>query len=129
MADSIKNRASRHQKPAKPSKDFPLFAHLNGQWAKKVRGKLHYFGPWSDPNAALDEWVRQKDDLLAGRTPRPKTGQLTVKELADRFLTSKKLKIDSGELSPRTFADYLDILQHVANVLGKNRPVTESCPG
>ena len=128
MANSIRKRVSRHPKPAKPTKDFPLFAHLNGQWAKKVRGKLLYFGLWSDPGVASDEWVRQKDDLLAGRTPRPKTGQLTVKDLADRFLTSKKLKIDSGELSPRTFADYLDILQHVANILGKNRPVTDLAP-
>ena len=51
--------------PRKPTPDYPLFAHSNGQWAKKVRGRFHYFGPWSDPQAALEKWVAQKDALLA----------------------------------------------------------------
>jgi hypothetical protein len=40
-------------KPQKPNAAFPLFAHNNGQWAKKIKGSLHYFGPWSDPDAAV----------------------------------------------------------------------------
>ena len=40
-------------KPAKPTPDFPLFAHNNGSWAKKIEGKIKCFGPWSDPQAAL----------------------------------------------------------------------------
>jgi hypothetical protein len=39
--------------PAKPHPDFPLYAHKSGQWAKKVRGRAHYFGPWADSDAAL----------------------------------------------------------------------------
>ena len=50
MLESIKSR--RVNKPTKPNAGFPLFAHQNGQWAKKVRAKLHYFGPWRDAAGA-----------------------------------------------------------------------------
>ncbi len=63
--------ASKPIKPAKPYPEFPLFAHAAGVWAKKIRGKLHYFGRWSDPDGALDKYEADKDMLHAGpQTPR-----------------------------------------------------------
>ena len=44
-------------RPEKPTPDFPLFPHRNGQWAKKVKGKLLYYGPWSDPQGALARFL------------------------------------------------------------------------
>jgi hypothetical protein len=58
--------ATPNDKPAKPSPDLPLRPHVARVWAKKIRGKLHYFGPWSDPEGAQDRCNAQKDDLLAG---------------------------------------------------------------
>src|SRR5262249_32793312 len=96
-------------KPAKPNKpypEFPLTAHPAGHWCKKIRGKLHYFGPWSDPDAALAKYLEQKDALHAGKTPRAELEALTIKELANHFLNAKMEAVEAGELSPRTFSDY-----------------------
>ena len=58
--------------PAKPRKDFPLFARSNGQWAAKIGGKLRRIGSWAnDPKGvlALERWNAEKEDLRAGRIP------------------------------------------------------------
>src|SRR5262252_7879146 len=93
-------------KPAKPYPDFPLFPHAAGVWAKKIRGKLHYFGPWSNVDAALDKYLKEKDVLEAGRTPGPDHAALTVKNVANLCLTAKQDAQDAGDLSPRTWRDY-----------------------
>jgi hypothetical protein len=32
-------------------------------WAKKIRGKLHYFGPWSGPDGALQRYLDHQDTV------------------------------------------------------------------
>ncbi len=91
-------------KPSKPYPDFPLTAHPAGVWCKKIRGKLHYFGPWDDPDGALAKYLEQKDALHAGRTPRPDPEALTVKDVANAYLNAKKQALAAGKLSPRTWA-------------------------
>src|SRR5262249_49978649 len=39
--------------PARSYPECPFFPHAAGRWVKKIRGKLGYFGPWTNPDAAL----------------------------------------------------------------------------
>src|SRR6187551_2023972 len=106
MSKSDSTPAPSVCKPVKPYADFPLFPHATKRWAKKIRGKLHYFGPWADPDAALAKYLDQRDDLQAGRVPRVGKDGLTVRDLVNRFLTAKRCLQVSGELSQRSFTDY-----------------------
>jgi integrase len=121
--------ASAREKPAKPTPDFPLFPHATGRWAKKIRGKLHYFGKWEDPDGALRNYLEQKDALHAGRTPREETAEgLTVKGLANAFLNHKQHLVETGELSPLTWNEYRTACDLVVATFGKNRLVDDLGP-
>ena len=115
MTKFIASRAGRKAttKPAKPYSGFPLYAHASGRWAKKIRGKLHYFGAWDDSDAALAKYLDVRDDLHAGRTPHPKRAGLTVRELCNRFLAAKEAAKDAGELAPVTWSDYFQICKYL----------------
>jgi integrase len=120
--------STKPKKPRKPHADFPLFPHASGQWAKKVRRRLHYFGKWAnDPQGkvALKCWLDEKDDLLAGRTPHPKVEGITVAALCNHFLTAKRHLTQTSEISTRTFADYYAVAQNLVKGFGKNRLVVD----
>lgn len=118
----------------KPHADFPLFPHRDKQrgtarWAKKVNGTRHYFGSVEGDEkgkAALAEWLRVKDDLIAGRKPRSKEADgLTVKELCNRFCNAKQQQVDSGELKQLSWNDYHKTCERLLDVFGKTRLVSD----
>ncbi len=115
-------------KPPKPHPDYPLTAHPAGYWCKKIRGKLHYFGRWDDPDAALALYLSQKDDLHAGRTPRVEAEALTVKAMVNAFLTHKQGLRDTGERSPRTFQEHKTTCDILVAAFGKQRLVADLHP-
>jgi integrase len=123
-----KGRKRKSDKPAKPYPDFPLFPHATRRWAKKVRGKLYYFGPWDDPMAALAKYQAQRDDLHAGRAPRSQTDGLTVADLCNRFLTAKRHALTAGELSMASWHDYYRACERLVSAFGKTRLVTDLRP-
>ena len=116
-------KPAKRKPTTKPYKDFPLRLHATGQWIKKIRQRTVYFG--TDADAALKKYLEQRDDLQAGRTPRVQGEGLTVRDLANRFLTQKKSMVDSGELSPRTFADYHATCERLCESFGKTRLVSD----
>ncbi len=117
-------------KVPKPYDGFPLFTHATGRWAKKVRGKFRYFGKVTGDGdhgaqAALEKWLDQRDDLQAGRTPRPLGDGLSIRDLLNRFLTVKQKLLDGGELTRRSFADYRLTCARIASNLGLTRLVVD----
>lgn len=115
-------------KPQKPYPEFPLFPHACGQWVKKIRGKLHYFGAWADPDAAMSKYLNQKDDLHAGRKPRQKTDAPTLRDLCNHFRTEKQHRHESGELSERTLHDYARTCDLLLEHFGKDRLLSDITP-
>lgn len=128
MADFHPTALTTSGKPSKPYPEFPLTPHPVGQWCKKIRGKLHYFGPWDDPEGALARYNAQKDDLHAGRTPRPDADAVTVGYLCNRFLAHKEALLNAGELSPRSWDDYKGTCKIIAAAFGKNRLAADLRP-
>jgi integrase len=121
-------RSDTRHRPQKPYPDFPLFPHATGRWAKKIRGKLYYFGPWENPDAALEKYLAQRDALHAGQKPQASTGELTIKELCNRFLRAKRAFVDSGELTMRSWKDYEAAARIVVAQFGKGRLVANLDP-
>lgn len=127
MSDGNSTDPVRPVKPERPE-GSPLFWHASGRWAKKIRGKLEYFGRGSHDDA-LGEYNRRGPDLHAGRRPRDEEPDgLTVYQLCAKFLTAKKDQRDQGELSPRMFIEYGDVCRRLIRSFGKGRVVADLGP-
>jgi hypothetical protein len=124
LSASDSTPSAKPSKPSRPYPDFPLTAHPADYWCKKIRGRIHYFGPWADPDGSLKKYLEQRDDLHAGHTPRPDTGAATVKDVCNAFLNHKQAQVDAGELSPETWAGYKRAADVLVSHTGKARLAT-----
>lgn len=89
-----------------------MTAHPNGQWCKKIAGRLYYFGTWAgdvDAGAmlAVADYRRRVHAIERGGdvhvTP---PDAITVHEVVNRYLAAKLAQMQAGDLSSRTYADY-----------------------
>ena len=118
--------------PGKPYPAFPLYAHRSGRWAKKIRGKTHFFGPWRDSHKALTRYLAEKDDLEAGRKPQHSSATsddvLTVEQMVSLYIEAKKLCVESGEMGRRTLQEYRTYGMRMIRVFGANTPIEQLGP-
>ena len=126
MANSTKAKVDRQPK-------FPLWKHKGtGLWCKKVRGRCHYFGSIAqDPNgdAGLALWTAQRDDLLAGRKPRPaKDDAVTVAAVCNACLMHQRDRLRTGEIKPRTWDDNKRTTDLIVEHLGGKHRVDDLDP-
>lgn len=103
-------------KPRKPYRNYPLTAHPNGQWCKRIRGRLVYFGPWGDPQAAIERYRQEFPILIAGGTvERCETLQTVVAA----FLNRSQGRVATGDLTERSFDDLKENCELILDTLGR----------
>src|SRR5262245_7587513 len=139
MADSTstrKRRKARNGRPPKPRKDFPLYPHPAGYWARKINGKLRYFGRWGKVVDGVverlpgDGWIEaealyesQRADLYAGRVPasvRIKNGETALKVLCNEFRTAKLRAMEAGAIGGRMYDEYVSVTDFLIQEFGKD---------
>ena len=119
---------STKRKPSKPYPEFPLFPHNNGQWCRKIRGKLYSFGKWDNPTAALQRHNNEYPFLKEGITPPDSFEGWRVGDLVNEFLSVQEDRLRLGEIEQVTF----DSLEYVGKLLvhyiPKHRAVASLAP-
>ena len=83
------NRKTRSDK-------FPLILHPTGQYCKKIRGKIYYFG--SDRRQALQNYLDQATFLHGYNSSLQKSadGNMTLKQLCDMYLKYQHTKLQAN---------------------------------
>jgi len=91
--------AKRNSRQQNSASKFPLTLHPTGQYCKKIRGKLHYFG--TDKKAALREYLEQATFLHTDRRQDLHQQQdgLTVKDLCNLYLEHQHVGVEAGQIT------------------------------
>jgi len=121
LTKTNERRQMAQAKPGKPYPEFPLYAHGAGQWAKRIKGKVYYFGKWDDPEAALAKFKDEVDYLQAGKTPPEESDGATVVDLVNAFVASKRRSHDEGELAISTLRDYIETAEIFCRFFGATK--------
>ena len=114
------NKKSRKTRSDK----FPLTLHPTGQYCKKIKGKLYYFG--SDKQKALESYLQQASCLHSGLPPVINDKHsVSLKVLANQYLDHQESRVQSNEIKQRQLYDQTRLLKHFVKYIGPNTSVTQ----
>ena len=118
MHDSKCTRRTRSDK-------FPLTLHKTGQYCKKIRGKLYYFG--TDKQEALRRYQEQATYLHTGvgTMPARRDAGLSLRTLCNLYLDHQEPRRQIGDISPRHFYDQKNLLKGFVRHIGANRSILD----
>jgi len=103
------------------SDKFPLTLHTTGQYCKKIKGKMYYFG--SDRKEALQRYL-DKATYLHGHQEnvqsKSKEDYMTLKQLCDMYLKYQYSKLQANELTASHHNEQIGSLNKLMAFLGQN---------
>ncbi|HSW64496.1 MAG TPA: hypothetical protein VLH56_14505, partial [Dissulfurispiraceae bacterium] len=107
------------------SDKFPLTLHKTGQFCKKIKGKIYYFG--TDRQKALDRYLEQAASPHAGRpvSHSPTAEQLSMKTMCHLYLDHQESRVAVGEVKPRRLSDQVSLLKAFVRSVGPHRMVSD----
>jgi integrase len=149
-SDSTRTYRKTSDRPRKPYPEFPLYPHPLGYWSKKINSQILHFGRWGrvvkgkvEPLLYEESWRKallayksRIDDAVAGsirgtvvsEKPTNAVGHNNIADLCNLFLTSKMRKMQSGELSPRSFSEYRQATDLLVGTFGKQTRIGDLAP-
>jgi len=103
------------------SDKFPLTLHPTGQFCKKIRGKLYYFG--TDKKEALRRYLEQAAYLHSGKHIKTESVSkgLDMKTLCNMYLNHQESRAAVGEVRLRQVYDQTMLLRDFVRFVGPNR--------
>lgn len=120
---------TQQQRPEKPCPDFPLFPHGCGQWAKKIHGRMHYFGPWADPEGAERALQAFLAKDASGRLPiAPANNTQAFSRIVDAYITKRHGDLQAKTIGLRYYRDLTNMVKALAKLIDLTRPVNALGP-
>ena len=105
------------------SDKFPLTLHPTGQYCKKIKGKLYYFG--NSKKIALQRYLEQAAYLHTGKGTKPNlNNSFSLKTLCNLYLDYQESRVTIGEIKLRHLNDQTSILRNFVRFIGSNRAVS-----
>jgi hypothetical protein len=105
------------------SDKFPLTFHPTGQYCKKIKGKMYYFG--SDKKQALEKNLDQATYLhgCQNNLQKPTDGDMILKQLCDMYLKYQYSKLQANDLTARHHNEQIESLNKLMAFMGPCRKI------
>jgi len=102
------------------SDKFPLTFHPTGQYCKKIKRKMYYFG--SDKKEALQRYLDQATYLhgCQENLQKPTEDHMTLKRLCDMYLQYQYSKLQANDLTASHHNEQIGSLNKLMDFLGQN---------
>jgi integrase len=96
---------------------IPLYRHKNGQWCKRIGGKIYYFG--TELSKALVLYEKSRESIAAGCGKHTDSPEYALHELADLYYSHKKQQVVGGEFSERSLLDSKKTLDTLCAIMDR----------